>query len=108
MLLIGQIPVYTVLPVRCIVAEVNVGRDPVNCGMPREAASVSLQRSNEALRRAAQNNSLVSVSLPMTYMCETERCSPMRGGTLLYKNGGHINQYGADTLRQFVEFPKLP
>jgi peptidoglycan/LPS O-acetylase OafA/YrhL len=106
-LLIGQIPTYGPLPVRCLVASVRRKSDPAACGMTRIDAEKQLKRSDEALKRAAALPG-VSVSLPSAYMCQSERCSPIVDGTFLYKNGGHVNRFGAEYLRKFVEFPSLP
>jgi peptidoglycan/LPS O-acetylase OafA/YrhL len=106
-LLIGQIPVYTALPLRCVVSHIESGSDTAICGMETSAAMAELAASNQALTRAAQNLAAVSVSLPSNYMCQKTRCSPMLDGTFLYKNGGHVNQFGAQVLRKYVEFPPL-
>lgn len=107
-LLIGQIPTYHTLPVRCIVASLDGASDAANCGMARGDAMAQLQRSNAALKRVAAELPGVSVSLPLEYMCQAAHCAPMAHGTLLYKNGGHVNRFGAEYLRRFVEFPSLP
>ena len=107
-LLIGQIPTYGTLPVRCIVAGARVASDAAACGMSREDAMAQLQRSNAALKRVAAALPGVSVSLPYDYMCQQTRCAPIADGTMLYKNGGHVNRFGAEYLRRFVEFPSLP
>ena len=106
-LLIGQPPTYEALPVRCLVSSVRQKTDPSTCGMSRADAERQLKRSDEALKRAATLPG-VSVSLPFDYMCQKERCSPIADGTMLYKNGGHVNRYGSEYLRRFVEFPSLP
>lgn len=105
--LIGQIPTYDTLHVRCIVTQVRQKADPAVCGMTREEADRQLQRSDAALKRAAALPG-VTVSLPSAYMCQSVRCSPIADGTLLYKNGGHVNRFGAEYLRRFIEFPTLP
>ncbi|HPG88605.1 MAG TPA: SGNH hydrolase domain-containing protein, partial [Hyphomicrobium sp.] len=107
-LLIGQIPTYGTLPVRCIGASVRDKVDAARCGMTRAAAETQLTRSNAALKRAAATLPGVAVSQPFDYMCQEMRCSPIADGTLLYKNGGHVNRFGAEYLRRFVEFPSLP
>jgi hypothetical protein len=107
-LLIGQIPTYKTLPVRCITASVRENGDAAQCGMSRVAADAQLMRSNGALKRAAATIPGVSVSLPSTYMCQEARCAPVANGTFLYKNGTHVNRFGAEYLRRFVEFPSLP
>ena len=104
-LLIGQIPSYDILPVRCIFKAVESGADPSVCGMSKAAALSDLHRSNAALDRAAQGNSGVSDSLPSEFMCQTERCSPVNNGVLLYKNGSHLNRFGAAALSPNVVFP---
>lgn len=107
-LLIGQIPTYATLPVRCIVAVARTTPDAAMCGMARSFAGVQLQRSNAALKRVAATLPGVSVSLPYDYMCQEQRCAPIAEGTMLYKNGGHVNRFGAEYLRRFIEFPSLP
>lgn len=107
-LLIGQIPTYGTLPVRCIVAGARETTDAAACGMSRADATVQLQRSNAALQRVAAALPGVSVSLPYDYMCQASHCAPLAEGTMLYKNGGHVNRFGAEYLRRFVEFPSLP
>jgi peptidoglycan/LPS O-acetylase OafA/YrhL len=107
-LLIGQIPTYGTLPVRCLVSNLRAGGDPASCGMARSRADAELKRSDEALLRAARTLPNVSTSLPRSYMCQEKTCSLLLDGTMLYKNGGHVNQYGALLLRRFVEFPAIP
>ncbi len=103
--LIGQIPVYGVLPVRCVVSKITHKKDTAPCGMTRQAAAAQTHLSNSALERAASENPMVTVSLPTHYMCQEKMCSPVMDGTLLYKNASHVNRYGAVALRRFVEFP---
>jgi peptidoglycan/LPS O-acetylase OafA/YrhL len=105
-LLIGQIPTYAALPVRCIVSAARKQTDAVMCGKPRDQALAELRMSNAALKRLAALNRNVTVSLPIDFMCQAQRCSPLLNGTLLYKNGGHINRFGALILRQYVAFPE--
>ena len=106
--LIGQIPTYNALPLRCLVSRLRAGTDASQCGMARAVADAQLKRSDEALLRASKAMPNVTASLPRAYMCQETRCSPLLDGTLLYKNGGHVNQFGATALRRFVEFPNLP
>ena len=103
--LIGQIPVYGVLPVRCVTSKIAHKEDVAPCGMTRQEAVAQTRLSNAALVRAASENPMVTVSLPARYMCQETMCSPVMAGTLLYKNASHVNRYGAETLRRFVEFP---
>jgi hypothetical protein len=105
--LIGQIPTYAALPVRCIIGSLENHLDVSRCGMSRSEALDELRLSNAALSRIAAANSQVSVSLPSDYMCQQERCSPMMNGVLLYKNGDHVNLFGARLLEQFVNFPQI-
>ncbi|HET6389376.1 acyltransferase family protein [Hyphomicrobium sp.] len=105
--MIGQIPSYGGLPVRCIISAVESHRDVSNCGMSKMEAVDSLKRSNDALTRVAARNPRVSLSLPVEFMCGEERCSPIMDGVLLYKNGGHVNQYGSQLLGRFVKFPSI-
>lgn len=106
-MLIGQIPVYARLPVRCIVTNVRQVKDAGVCGLTREEAEAQARLSNAALERAAVSDPLVSVSLPTQFMCQKKMCSPILQSILLYKNADHVNRYGAVALSQFVEFPKL-
>lgn len=105
--MIGQIPTYAVLPVRCIIGAIENHRDASTCGMSKTAALEELKLSNAALLRVAAANPGVSVSLPSDFMCQEQRCSPMMDGILLYKNGGHVNQFGSKLLERFVKFPQL-
>jgi peptidoglycan/LPS O-acetylase OafA/YrhL len=105
--LIGQIPTYDVFPVRCVVASIENKADTAACGKAKESAQAELVASNAALDRAAKKLSGVSVSLPLNYMCDAERCAPVKNGVLFYQDGGHINRFGAIALRQFVDFPEL-
>jgi peptidoglycan/LPS O-acetylase OafA/YrhL len=106
-LLIGQIPGYPELPVRCVVASIEEGSDAAKCGKPKTAAIAELATSNQALTRAAGNSPLVSTDLPLDYMCQTDRCSPILKGTYLYHDGGHLNRYGSEILGEFLRFPEL-
>ncbi len=106
-LLIGQIPTYVTLPVRCIVAAVSTGGDAGRCGVSRKAAITELSASNAALVRAAKRHDHVSVYLPFDDMCRGETCPPVVDQVMLYKNGGHINRFGAEYLRPHVKFPDL-
>jgi len=106
-ILLGQIPIYENMPLRCIVGAVSAGKDASICGMSSTQARRALARSNAALRRAAEANPLVSAALPSDMMCAEDRCSPMLDGTLLYRNGGHLNRFGALKLRPLVNFPQL-
>jgi peptidoglycan/LPS O-acetylase OafA/YrhL len=105
--LIGQIPTYDSLPVRCIISAVEKHLDASQCGMSRTEALNELRSSNAALSRIAAANPNVSVSLPSDYMCQQERCSPMMNGVLLYKNGGHVNVVGSRLLERYVKFPEI-
>lgn len=105
-LIIGQIPVYETLPVRCIIGALENYRDVSKCGMSKVEAQNGLKRSNAALTRVAAKTG-VSVSLPFEYMCQQEQCSPIMDGVLLYKNGAHVNQFGSRLLERFVKFPEV-
>jgi peptidoglycan/LPS O-acetylase OafA/YrhL len=105
--LIGQIPTYPVLPVRCVVASIENKADPAACGKTKDASEVELAASNAALDRAAKTLPGVSVSLPLNFMCDAERCSPLKSGIFFYKDSGHINRFGAVALRKFVDFPDV-
>ncbi|MBY0558603.1 acyltransferase family protein [Hyphomicrobium sp.] len=105
--MIGQIPIYDPLPVRCIIGAIENHRDAATCGKPKGEALQELKLSNAALLRVAAANPRVSVSLPSDFMCQGERCSPMMDGVLLYKNGSHVNQFGAELLERFIKFPDL-
>ncbi len=105
--MIGQIPVYEVLPVRCIISAIDSGRDASICGMTKSDALNRLKLSNAALTRVAARNPGVSLSLPLEFMCGQQRCSPMMDGVLLYKNGGHLNQFGSRLMERFVKFPAI-
>ncbi len=104
-LLIGQIPVYTHLPVRCIVAALKESADAGRCGLATRDVERQLSDSNAALLRLAALNPNVAVFLPSDVMCGPERCPPVIDGVMLYKNEGHINKFGAEYLRRFVTFP---
>ena len=107
--LIGQIPTYEALPVRCILRALRAHSEPAVCGKTRVASAEELARSNAALERAAAAaRDQVTLSLPLTYMCQEQTCSPVLNGTMLYKNKDHVNRYGARELRRFVEFPAVP
>ena len=105
--MIGQIPTYDPLPVRCIISAIENHRDAATCGKLKTAALEELKLSNAALLRVAAANPRVSVSLPSDFMCQEQRCSPMMDGVLLYKNGGHVNQFGSELLERFIKFPEL-
>lgn len=106
-LLIGQVPIYEHLPVRCIVEKLNAGQDPVACGLPAKYVEQQLMKSNAALKAAAAANPLVGLFLPSSVMCKGETCPPVIDGTMIYKNEGHLNRFGAVYLGQFATFPKL-
>lgn len=107
-LLVGQIPTYGVLPVRCVVAKLQRGEDAEACGMTRAESDAKVKRSDAALLRVANGRADVSVTLPSGYMCRATRCAPMMDGTFLYANTGHVNQSGAMAMRKFISFPSLP
>ncbi|CAA2142160.1 acyltransferase family protein [Hyphomicrobium sp. ghe19] len=105
--MIGQIPIYDPLPIRCIIGAIENHRDVATCGKPKAEALDELKLSNAALLRVAAANPGVSVSLPSDFMCQEQRCSPMMDGILLYKNGGHVNQFGSEHLERFIKFPEF-
>jgi peptidoglycan/LPS O-acetylase OafA/YrhL len=106
-LLIGQIPTYQRLPVRCIVAALRDGSDTSPCGLTANDAEREVGASNASLNRLAAANPAISVFLPSSVMCQSERCPPMLAGVMLYKNEGHVNRFGAEYLGRFVKFPTL-
>ncbi len=106
-LLIGQIPTYPRLPVRCIVSALRDGSDTSPCGLTVNDAGRELGASNASLNRLAAQNPDISVFLPSSVMCGKERCPPVLDGVMLYKNEGHVNRFGAEYLGRFVAFPTL-
>lgn len=106
--LIGQIPVYDVLPLRCIAKAIESDGDVRLCGMSSKKAERQVERSNAALLRLAGANPLVSVSLPQQAMCSEATCSPFLNGTFLYRNGSHLNSFGAAAFTGLIAFPTLP
>ena len=104
-LLIGQIPTYQRLPVRCIVSALRDSADTSTCGLTAEDAERELGASNGVLNRLAAENPDISVFLPSAVMCRDARCPPVMDGVMLYKNEGHVNRFGAEYLGRFVTFP---
>ena len=66
-----------------------------------------LAMSSAALARVAARHPNVSVYYPSDNLCGSETCTPVINRVLLYRNGGHINRYGAEFLRPYVKFPAL-
>jgi peptidoglycan/LPS O-acetylase OafA/YrhL len=107
-LLIGQAPVYqSSLPLRCIISKIQSGEDVGPCGLPRIMAEAQLRESDKALRRAAQGNPAVSVSLPSSFICQKDFCSLIADGTMLYRDYEHLNRFGARALGAYIQFPSL-
>ena len=104
-LLIGQAPVYSALPLRCLVAALDHGADPLRCGMPSAEARLRTQASDAALLRLAKTNSAVTVVLPSSFVCPNDNCALMEAGTMLYRDKGHLNTFGARQLSHHVQFP---
>ncbi len=106
-LLVGQIPTYERLPIRCIVAAAYESADPGRCGATAEAAEEELSESDRALEKLVASNPAISIFLPSGPMCSQDRCPPVVKGVMLYKNEEHLNRFGAEYLRPFVRFPEL-
>jgi hypothetical protein len=106
-LLIGQTPRYLMLPMRCAVASIAAGADTAQCGKPSALARSELAASDAALTELARDMPLVSVALPSEFMCRKANCALVEKSTFLYKNGGHINRFGAVVLGEFIAFPEL-
>jgi peptidoglycan/LPS O-acetylase OafA/YrhL len=102
---IGQIPVYNELPVRCIVREVERRGDLSACGLPAQRMRAAVSGVEAAFARLAARHPGVSLSLPTAVMCGEHVCPPVRNGILLYKDHEHVNTFGALELASSFRLP---
>jgi peptidoglycan/LPS O-acetylase OafA/YrhL len=103
--LIGQPPSYSQLPLRCVLAKITDRTDPNLCGKARDDGIAALHNSDAVLSRIAAADPLVGVRLPSDFMCTGARCALVLDGTLLYRDARHLNRFGAEYLGRYVLLP---
>ena len=106
--LIGQVPIYDVIPTRCIISAVQSKADANTCGKSRAAGIAEVARSDATLRRVAAALANTEVFLPSEVICRTSQCALVVDGKLIYRNGGHLNQIGAELLGGYARLPEPP
>ncbi len=106
-ILIGQIPVYESVPTRCIIASIESGGDASSCGKVAEAGRNEVRRSDELLRSYAQSHANVSSFLPSEVLCSGTHCAVLLDGEMVYRNGSHLNRYGALALGRRARLPRM-
>ena len=108
-LILGQVPHWTKvgkLPVACAIEAKRRGADWRACGIPAETASRDLAVSNDAIRRVARDAD-VSAILGTDLTCDATECYAMMDGVFLYRNPGHLNRFGSETLAKYVRLPPI-
>lgn len=75
-----------------------------SCGKPK---SPGLSDTESFYRGFNQKFSQVRLSLPTTAMCPNGFCRLVVDGTLLYRNAGHLNAYGARWLIPKLSLPDV-
>ncbi len=75
-----------------------------DCGKPK---SEGLGQTEAFYRGAAQRFGHVGVSVPSVAMCPDGFCHLVADGTLLYRNEGHLNAFGARWLVPKLGLPDL-
>ena len=106
-LLLGQVPVYEAIPVRCIASAIDEGGNPDRCGKPAPRGIEEVSRTDAILRRVAAANRLVEVFLPSSLLCQGPTCRLTLDGVMIYRNGTHINQKGAAAFARHIRFPAI-
>lgn len=106
-LLLGQVPVYEAIPVRCIASAIDEGGNPDRCGKPGPTGIKEVSRTDAILQRLAAANRLVEVFLPSTLLCKGPTCRLTLDGIMIYRNGTHINQKGAAAFARYIKFPTI-
>lgn len=106
-LLLGQVPVYEAIPVRCIASAIDVGGNPDRCGKPGPTGIEEVSRTDAVLQRVAAANRLVEVFLPSSLLCKGPTCRLTLDGIMIYRNGTHINQKGAAAFARYIRFPTI-
>ncbi len=106
-LIIGRIPHYEVLPVRCVVDAVAAKRDPALCGLDREHATRGLSRTQPVFESLARGDPNVVYIDPINLLCDDERCSPLKDGVFVYRDRGHLSAAGATYLGRLFDLSAL-
>jgi len=108
-LILGQVPHWTKvgkLPVACAIDAKRSGADRRACGIPADAARRDLAASNDAIREVARDAD-VSAILGTDLTCDATECYAMMDGVFLYRNPGHLNRFGSETLAKYVRLPPI-
>jgi len=101
-IIIGQIPAYHNQPIRC-------ARRYVNASPPQLAAACEMakgdaiekqyrlirSRLDKAQKKGTRDNIYID---PVVLLCQSSHCEVSRHGRLLYQNGTHLNDFGAEII----------
>jgi len=108
-LILGQVPHWTKvgkLPVACAIDAKRSGADRRACGIPAATLRRDLAVSNDAIRKIARGAD-VSAILGTDLTCDETECYAMMDGVFLYRNPGHLNKFGSETLAKYVQLPPI-
>lgn len=106
-LLMGQVPVYEAIPVRCIASAIGEGANPDRCGKDCARGIEGVSRTDAILQRVAAANPMVDVFLPSALLCKGPTCRLTLDGIMIYRNATHINQKGAVAFAPYIRFPAI-
>ena len=106
-LLMGQVPVYEAIPVRCIASAIGEGANPDRCGKDGARGLEQVSKTDGVLQRVAAANPMVDVFLPSALLCKGPTCRLTLDGIMIYRNATHINQKGAAAFAPYIRFPAI-
>jgi len=106
-LIIGRIPHYDVLPIRCFSQALKDEQNLRRCGAPREDATRGLDKMNTIFKTLARGRDRVDFVHLTDILCDAQICLPYKDGVFVYRDGGHLSAAGARALRSYLEIPDL-
>ncbi len=108
-LLLGQVPHYYSaggLPIRCVANALKENKSTRQCNISKDLALKRLLASERFFESLAARIKGVSFFSPSAHLCKDGSCSPLAGGTFLYRDPGHLSSAGARYFANLIPFPE--
>lgn len=109
-LILGQVPHWSkkkTLPIDCAIDAKRKGTDTRACGISADTVRQRLAISNKAIQDIASRSSNITAVLGTDLLCDVRECYAMMDGVFLYRNRGHLNRFGSETLAKYITLPHV-
>ncbi|HWB47451.1 MAG TPA: acyltransferase family protein [Hyphomicrobiaceae bacterium] len=104
-LLLGEVPLLSNDPMRCLARSIKTHRGFDDCGRPLSEVRARVDRINALLAQLAQQRTNVTYYSPLAAMCHGARCEAVVDGVYMYRDRDHLNRFGSEALARSMRLP---